>query len=60
MRRVVVTGMGVVSCLGNSKESVSESLRSSCSGIHFNEILCATQLLVRGLDRDADRSRSTP
>ncbi len=37
MRRVVVTGMGVVSCLGNSKVSVSESLRNGRSGIRFNE-----------------------
>jgi len=29
--------MGVVSCLGNSKESVTESLRSGKSGISFNE-----------------------
>ncbi len=27
MRRVVVTGMGIVSCLGNTRESVLESLR---------------------------------
>ncbi|HET9033325.1 MAG TPA: beta-ketoacyl-ACP synthase I [Dokdonella sp.] len=33
MRRVVVTGMGLVSCLGNSLESVSASLRDSRSGI---------------------------
>ncbi len=37
MRRVVVTGMGVVSCLGNDKESVTESLRLGKSGITFNE-----------------------
>ncbi len=37
MRRVVVTGMGVVSCLGNSKESVKQSLHDSKSGISFNE-----------------------
>ncbi len=37
MRRVVVTGMGMVSCLGNSKESVSKSLRDGISGISFNE-----------------------
>src|SRR5210317_1742081 len=36
MRRVVVTGMGVVSCLGNSKESVTESIRLGKSGISFN------------------------
>ncbi len=33
MRRVVVTGMGLVSCLGNSLESVSASLRDGRSGI---------------------------
>ncbi len=33
MRRVVVTGMGVVSCLGNTLESVSAALRESRSGI---------------------------
>ena len=37
MRRVVVTGMGLVSCLGNNKESVTESLRDGISGISFNE-----------------------
>ena len=36
MRRVVVTGMGIASCLGNSKESVSTSLREGKSGISFN------------------------
>ena len=37
MRRVVVTGMGVVSCLGNSKAEVLDSLREGRSGIKFNE-----------------------
>lgn len=37
MRRVVVTGMGIVSCLGNSKESVAASLREGKSGIRANE-----------------------
>ena len=37
MRRVVVTGMGIVSCLGNSKSAVTESLRHGKSGISFNE-----------------------
>jgi 3-oxoacyl-[acyl-carrier-protein] synthase-1 len=37
MRRVVVTGMGMVSCLGNSKESVTKSIRDGISGITFNE-----------------------
>jgi len=37
MRRVVVTGMGIVSCLGNDKETVVEALRHGRSGIAFNE-----------------------
>ncbi len=37
MRRVVVTGIGIVSCLGNSKETVLESLKQGTSGIRFNE-----------------------
>jgi len=37
MRRVVVTGMGIVSCLGNTQESVLESLRLGKSGITFNQ-----------------------
>ncbi len=36
MRRVVITGLGIVSCLGTDKESVSASLRASRSGIAFN------------------------
>ncbi|GMR14600.1 MAG: beta-ketoacyl-ACP synthase I [Gammaproteobacteria bacterium] len=37
MRRVVVTGMGVVSCLGNTKQAVTESLRFGKSGISYND-----------------------
>ena len=37
MRRVVVTGMGIVSCLGNSTDAVLESLKAGKSGIRFNE-----------------------
>ncbi|WP_152206107.1 beta-ketoacyl-ACP synthase I [Marinobacter changyiensis] len=37
MRRVVITGMGIVSCLGNSTEEVLNSLRTGKSGIRFNE-----------------------
>jgi len=37
MRRVVVTGLGIVSCLGNDKESVTHSLREGKSGIRFNQ-----------------------
>ncbi|MGY8871854.1 MAG: beta-ketoacyl-ACP synthase I [Pseudomonadales bacterium] len=37
MRRVVVTGMGIVSCLGNDKEAVLDSLKEGRSGIKFQE-----------------------
>ena len=37
MRRAVITGVGVVSCLGNSQDKVTESLRAGRSGIRFNE-----------------------
>src|SRR5579872_6744541 len=33
MRRVVVTGMGIVSCIGNSAQEVVASLREGRSGI---------------------------
>ena len=33
MRRVVVTGMGIVSCIGNDQESVTSSLKNLKSGI---------------------------
>ncbi len=36
MRRVVITGLGIVSCLGNDKATVSTSLRAGKSGIRFN------------------------
>ena len=34
-QRVVVTGLGIVSCLGNDADSVTESLRTGRSGITF-------------------------
>ena len=37
MRRVVVTGLGIVSCIGNSKAEVADSLREGRSGITFSE-----------------------
>jgi 3-oxoacyl-[acyl-carrier-protein] synthase-1 len=29
MRRVVVTGMGIVSCIGNNLETVTQSLKAA-------------------------------
>ncbi len=37
MRRAVITGLGVVSCIGNNKEEVLDSLKSGRSGIVANE-----------------------
>lgn len=37
MRRVVITGLGAVSCIGNSKEEITESLKAGRSGIVANE-----------------------
>ena len=38
MRRVVVTGMGVVSSLGNNVTEVLDSLKNGRSGIRFSEV----------------------
>ena len=37
MRRAVITGLGIVSCLGNDKKSVTHSLRNGISGIQHRE-----------------------
>jgi len=37
MRRVVVTGVGIVSCLGNNQTEVYDSLLNTKSGIGFSE-----------------------
>ncbi|MCW0423604.1 beta-ketoacyl-ACP synthase I [Xanthomonas sacchari] len=36
MRRVVITGMGITSCLGNDLDSVSRALREGRAGIRHN------------------------
>lgn len=37
MRRVVVTGMGIWSCIGQNQQEVTESLRKGRSGIGYDE-----------------------
>ena len=37
MKRVVITGMGIVSCLGNNMTEVLDALRNGRSGIRFRE-----------------------
>lgn len=44
MRRVVVTGMGIWSCIGQDLQTVTESLRAGLSGVNF-----VPERLERGL-----------
>ena len=37
MKRVVISGIGIVSCLGNDKNAVLDSLQQGRSGIKFNQ-----------------------
>lgn len=37
MRRVVITGAGIISCIGNNKKEVLDSLLNTKSGITFSE-----------------------
>ena len=37
MKKVVVTGYGIISCIGNSRKDVIESLTKGKSGISYNE-----------------------
>lgn len=62
MRRVVVTGMGIVSCLGNDLDAVSKSLAEGRSGIRaapaYTELGLRSQIAGRPdieLDRQLDR-----
>ena len=38
MRRIVVTGLGIVSSIGNNKDEVLQALRDGRSGIEFSEV----------------------
>jgi 3-oxoacyl-[acyl-carrier-protein] synthase I len=70
MRRVVVTGLGIVSSIGNNATEVTESLRNAKSGISFSpdfaehgfkcQVWGAPKLDVTGMvDRRATRFLST-
>ena len=37
MSRVVITGLGVISCLGNNQEEVLKSLKNATSGLSINQ-----------------------
>ena len=37
MKRAVITGLGITSCLGNNRETVTNSLEKGISGITFRK-----------------------
>lgn len=37
MKRAVITGLGIISCIGQNKEDVTNALKEGKSGIKFNE-----------------------
>ncbi|MDJ0906667.1 MAG: beta-ketoacyl-ACP synthase I [Woeseiaceae bacterium] len=47
MRRVVVTGIGAVSCIGNNKAEVLDSLQAGRSGITANESFAEMEMRSR-------------
>ncbi len=46
MRRVAVTGMGIVSCIGNNTQEVLSNLREGKSGISKSEEHVVNQILI--------------
>ena len=40
MKRVVITGLGIVSSIGNNRAEVTESLKTGKSGIEYCEKIC--------------------
>ena len=53
MRRAVITGLGAVSCIGNNKEEILESLRNGRSGIVANESFAEMGLRERLVGNNA-------
>ena len=54
MKKVVVTGYGIISCIGNSRKDVIESLTKGKSGICYNEAY-----FEMGMSKPGDRRRLT-
>ena len=50
MRRVVVTGIGIVSSIGNNKEEVLNSLRNGISGNILLMIMLRTDLDLKCME----------
>jgi 3-oxoacyl-[acyl-carrier-protein] synthase-1 len=64
LKRVVVTGIGIVSCLGNTKEEVTKSLHKAESGISFADEFAELKIRsqVRGIPKldDSDFKELIP
>ena len=58
MKRVVVTGMGIVSCMGNSIAEVQQALWPGISGLQIGQRLreLGFQVPVAGLVKEVDAS----
>ena len=48
MRRPVITGLGIISCLGNDKQTVTQSLKESKSGIRYRDDFAEMGLKCNG------------
>ena len=58
MRRVVVTGLGIVSSIGSNAEEVRASLHDAKSGISFSELVRRARLPLPGVGRADARPRA--
>ncbi len=56
LKRVVVTGMGIISCIGNDRETVAESLRTGRCGIAADEKMAEYGFRSQVSGRPADTS----
>ena len=59
LRRVVITGMGIVSSIGDTIKEVTDSLKNGVSGISFMPGICRQGLQVAGR-RQAQRHAGRP
>ena len=46
MKRVVVTGIGIVSCIGNDQKTVIKNLKELNSGISTKEVRYFLELII--------------
>ena len=60
MKRVVVTGLGIVASIGNNVKEVLDSLKLEKSGISFNKEIVSSEKVAFEWNRDSPgRQRRT-